>query len=84
MAMKDSHWGSVGVSETRWKILEGTYFHEWQAGPGKENEWESKHWSSQLSMHGAIMDTWILADKNDIQIFFDNIYSYLLIYKKKY
>ena len=57
MAMKDSHWGSVGVSETRWKILEGTYFHEWQAGPGKENEWESKHWSGQLSMHEAVKDT---------------------------
>ena len=28
-------------------------------GPGKANEQESQNRSSQLSMHGAIKDTWI-------------------------
>ena len=41
------------------KKLEGTYFHGWKAGPNKVVERESKHWSGQLSMHGAVMDTWI-------------------------
>ena len=55
--MKDSHWGSIGVNELGETKSEGTYFHGWQAGPGKENEQESKHWSSQLSMHGAVKNT---------------------------
>ena len=59
MTTKDSRWGSVGVNETRRKKLEGTYFYGWQAGPSKENEQESQHWSGQLSMHGVVKDTWI-------------------------